>query len=149
MRSVQISSPIAPSSIRNFILTEGRSEDAVIMRDLVAARQAIHERFAPKLAQDPVYIQSTIDIGYGRYNACLAHFVPWLQRYDNHLTPQVLLEIGAGTGSSTAAFARMCGEKTGYDFDESALEFARLDRADWTDGMRVLLSMSSIAMPIP
>ena len=90
-----------------------------------------------------------IDIGYGRYNACLAHFVPWLQRYYNHLTPQVLLEIGAGTGSSTAAFARMCGEKTGYDFDESALEFARLDRADWTDGMRVLPSMSSIAMPIP
>ena len=125
MRSVQISSPIASSSIRNFILTEGRSEDAVIMRDLVAARQAIHERFAPELAQDPVYIQSTIDIGYGRYNACLAHFVPWLHRYYNHLTPQVLVEIGAGTGSSTAAFARMCGEITGYDFDESALEFAR------------------------
>jgi hypothetical protein len=54
-----------------------------------------------------------IDIGYGRYDACLAHFVPWLQRYYNHLTPQVLLEIGAGAGSSTAAFARMCGEKTG------------------------------------
>jgi len=148
MRSVQISSPIAPSSIRNFILTEGRSEDAVIMRDLVAARQAIHERFAPKLAQDPVYIQSTIDIGYGRYNACLAHFVPWLQRYYNHLTPQVLLEIGAGTGSSTAAFARMCGEKTGYDFDESALEFARM-RIERIGLMRILPSMSSIAMPIP
>jgi hypothetical protein len=93
MRSVQISSPIAPSSIRNFILTEDRSEDAVIMRDLVAARQAVHERFAPDLAQDLVYIQSAIDIGYGCYNACLAHFVPQLHRYYNHRSLQVWLKL--------------------------------------------------------
>ncbi len=102
------------------------------MRDLVAARQAIHEHYAPELAQDPVFVQSTKDIGYNRYNGCLNSFVPWLHRHYNYQTPETLIEIGAGTGSSTAAFAQMCGRITGYDFDEAALEFAqtRLDRLD-------------------
>ena len=115
----------AESPFQDLILTDARPRDAAIMRDLVAIRQAAHEQWAPQLAQDPVYVQSAIDIAYGRYNGCLQHFVPWLHRHYGYETPRALVDIGAGTGSTTAAFARMCEEITGYDFDETSLAFAR------------------------
>lgn len=142
MRPVQFGPPIDPSSIQEFMLTEDRAEDAAIMRDLVGIRQNMHDQAAPELAQDPVFVRSTIDIAYGRYNGCLKHFVPWLHRYYNHRTPQTLVEIGSGSGSSTAAFARMCGEITGYDFNEGELAFAatRFERLGVRNGRLVRLN---------
>ncbi len=59
-----------------------------------------------------------------RYNSALKHVVPWVaKRID--LTGKTLLEIGSGTGSSTAAFAHFVKKIDGYDIDEQALAGAR------------------------
>ncbi|MCW5207409.1 class I SAM-dependent methyltransferase, partial [Desulfobulbus sp. US2] len=60
-----------------------------------------------------------------RYNSALKHVVPWVaKRID--LTGKTLLEIGSGTGSSTAAFAHFVDKIDGYDIDEQALAGARV-----------------------
>ncbi len=65
---------------------------------------------------------------FKRYNHSLRHVVPWLSRYMD-LGGRRVLEIGCGTGSSTAALARFVGHITAYDIHAPSLEGAarRLD----------------------
>ena len=59
---------------------------------------------------DPGYLDSQVgrddlaDHLHRRYEACVAHVVPWLARHVSLETAEIV-EIGCGTGSSTAGFA--------------------------------------------
>jgi S-adenosylmethionine-dependent methyltransferase len=59
-----------------------------------------------------------------RYEVSRAHVVPWVSKH-LPLEGRRVLEIGCGTGSSTAAFAQQCAGVEGYDIDEVAIEGAR------------------------
>jgi S-adenosylmethionine-dependent methyltransferase len=61
---------------------------------------------------------------YKRYNNSLSYVVPWVARYID-LKDTSLVEIGSGTGSSTAAFAHFVKSIHGYDIDAPAVEGAR------------------------
>ncbi len=57
---------------------------------------------------------------YRRYNQALKHVVPWTANQID-LKGKTLVEIGSGTGASTAAFAHFVEKIDGYDIDEQAL----------------------------
>lgn len=59
-----------------------------------------------------------------RYNHALKHVLPWVNKQQT-LAGKKMLEIGCGTGSSTAAFAHFVDEITGYDIDQDYIDFAR------------------------
>jgi S-adenosylmethionine-dependent methyltransferase len=59
-----------------------------------------------------------------RYNDCINMIGPWAMRARN-LAGTHLAEIGCGTGSSTAAFARVCASVRGYDIDEISITASR------------------------
>ncbi|WP_417911473.1 class I SAM-dependent methyltransferase [Candidatus Electronema sp. TJ] len=61
---------------------------------------------------------------FRRYNNALAHVVPWVARQID-LRGKTLVEIGSGTGSSTAAFAHFVEKIDGYDIDAQALAGAQ------------------------
>jgi S-adenosylmethionine-dependent methyltransferase len=61
---------------------------------------------------------------YQRYNNALSHVVPWVAHHID-LQGKKLVEIGCGTGSSTAAFAHFVQEITAYDIDAQAVKGAR------------------------
>lgn len=78
---------------------------------------------------DPGYLDSPVgrddvtDHLHRRYEVCLAHVVPWLARHA-HLEAAEIVEIGCGTGSSTAAFARVARHVHGYDIDAPSVRAA-------------------------
>ncbi|WP_417909389.1 class I SAM-dependent methyltransferase [Candidatus Electronema sp. PJ] len=61
---------------------------------------------------------------FRRYNNSLTHVVPWVARQID-LRGKTLVEIGSGTGSSTAAFAHFVEKIDGYDIDGQALAGAQ------------------------
>ncbi len=65
---------------------------------------------------------------FRRYNHSLRHVVPWISRHIN-LEGKKVLEIGCGTGSSTAALAHYVQQIEGYDIHSLAINGAqkRLD----------------------
>lgn len=60
----------------------------------------------------------------GRYNACLDHILPWIERHID-LRGKHVVEVGVGTGASTAAFARVAERVTGYDIHGPSVEAAK------------------------
>ena len=71
--------------------------------------------------------QAKLDIEnnvFRRYNHSLQHVVPWLGRQIN-LENKNVLEIGCGTGSSTAALAHYVQSIKGYDIQSPAVLGAR------------------------
>lgn len=62
---------------------------------------------------------------FRRYNQAVEYAVPWV----DHVAPLAgcqVVEIGCGTGSSTAAFACLAGHVHGYDIEPSFVEGARI-----------------------
>ena len=59
-----------------------------------------------------------------RYNKALTHIVPWVAN-TTPLGTKRLVEIGCGTGSSTAAFSHFVEKVDGYDIDAGSIEAAR------------------------
>ena len=59
-----------------------------------------------------------------RYENALEHVVPWVAGQGS-LQGKKLVEIGCGTGSSTAAFAHFVEKIDGYDINEDAIAAAR------------------------
>ena len=73
---------------------------------------------------DAFFEEADRSIAYYRYNGVLGSLVPWLKRHMGR--PGRVVEIGCGSGSTTAAFATVCDHVTGYDFEPAALDVARL-----------------------
>jgi len=61
---------------------------------------------------------------FRRYEDSLRHVVPWLSRHID-LKGKKVLEIGCGTGSSTAALAPYVQQLEGYDIHSPAVQGAR------------------------
>jgi S-adenosylmethionine-dependent methyltransferase len=61
---------------------------------------------------------------FRRYEHALRHVVPWLRRQKT-LSGAKVLEIGSGTGSSTAALAHYVDSVNGYDIHQPSLAGAR------------------------
>jgi S-adenosylmethionine-dependent methyltransferase len=59
-----------------------------------------------------------------RYEECLRFILPWVARHVD-LASAVVLEIGCGSGSSTAAFARVAKHVHGYEIVEKNVRAAR------------------------
>lgn len=59
-----------------------------------------------------------------RYELCRDRILPWIARHQA-LREARVLEIGCGTGSSTAAFAEHCAHVSAYDINPSAVSAAR------------------------
>ncbi len=60
------------------------------------------------------------EIVFLRYNQTLRHVLPWISKHID-LKPAKVIEIGCGTGCSTAAFTHIVEHIDGYDIDESAI----------------------------
>jgi S-adenosylmethionine-dependent methyltransferase len=65
-----------------------------------------------------------LDIVHRRYDACLRHIVPWIERH-GPLAGKNVVEIGCGSGSSTSAIAHFAALVDGYDILPNSVEGAR------------------------
>lgn len=59
-----------------------------------------------------------------RYESALDHVLPWVGKHID-FSGKVVIEIGCGTGSSTAAFSHFVREIHGYDVDDASVVGAR------------------------
>lgn len=106
----------------------------IFQRQIVASqkyipsiKQALLETYFANYDQEILHSESgKIDIEnnvFRRYNHSLHHVVPWLNRQIN-LAGKNVLEIGCGTGSSTAALAHYVHRIVGYDIHSLAVQGA-------------------------
>lgn len=72
-------------------------------------------------------LEAERSVAYLRYNGILAAYVPWLLRHIGR--SRLVVEVGCGSGSSTAAFAHVADRLIAYDIDPVAVANAnrRLD----------------------
>lgn len=70
-------------------------------------------------------VQRLHDHVAGRYNLIARSVVPWVSRHSN-LAGCNIVELGCGTGSSTAAFAQHCQWIDSFDVAAASLEVARI-----------------------
>jgi len=84
-----------------------------------------------------------------RYNHSLKHIVPWVSKQID-LSNKVVVEIGCGTGSSTAAFAHFVDKIVAYDIDEKSIEAAkkRMDIMELKNAEFNLVQPESLAKSI-
>lgn len=69
--------------------------------------------------------RAAVDVqAIGRYNDCVQWIVPWVTRHID-LAGKHLIDLGCGTGSSTAAFAGVAKSVVGYDIEEPSIAAAR------------------------
>ena len=71
----------------------------------------------------PELLAAERSTAFQRYNGILAAYVPWLLRKVGRKGS--VIEIGCGSGSSTAAFAHATNRIIGYDIDATAVDEAR------------------------
>lgn len=104
--------------------------EAMVLREGPEAetiRQAIIETIfasSPESAQTKEGRQSLEVNTFKRYNRFVTGALPWIQRVFD-LRGSRVLEIGAGTGASAVALARIAGEVLGVDPKERTLVVAR------------------------
>ncbi len=98
------------------------------LRETYYTRQGLRETYCSDLAEN--FLQTDLGIQdieanvFRRYNNSLTHVLPWVARFIE-LRDKSLVEIGSGTGSSTAAFAHFVKSVHGYDINAYAVEGAR------------------------
>jgi len=78
----------------------------------------------PETAATPTAQHDINNHVFGRYQECAQAIIPWVGRRTRLASARVL-EIGCGTGSSTAAFAERCRRVDGYDIDTRCVAPAR------------------------
>jgi SAM-dependent methyltransferase len=99
--------------------------DPAILRSLEAELREVyfctHDSEFLETDEGKAEIQTHVS---GRYNQCVKHMVPWVRRHLD-LEDADILEVGCGTGSSTAAFARFSRHVHAYEIEKEGLEGAR------------------------
>lgn len=78
----------------------------------------------PEFFHTAAFQKDLDDHVFKRYEECQAHLVPWIKRVFP-LTEAVMIEIGCGTGSSTAALAPLVKHVHGYDIAEASVRAAK------------------------
>ncbi len=100
-------------------------EDGEKLRQIEAAlRDSYFKNYDPAFLKTEAGKEDIKANVFRRYNNSLTHVVPWVARHID-LRGKALVEIGSGTGSSTAAFAHFVAKIDGYDIDAQALAGAR------------------------
>jgi S-adenosylmethionine-dependent methyltransferase len=86
--------------------------------------QALHEhvfsRWDQEFLHTPAGRQDAQEVLVNCFYNALRFSVPWLQRRIE-LSASRIIEVGCGSGSSTAALAMYAREVVGFDIDESAV----------------------------
>ena len=102
-------------------------KDACLLAQMEAALNKVYlETHLGKLKRDSTEGRLAIENAlFRRYNQATEYAVPWVSRVAPLAGCQVV-EIGCGSGSSTAAFARLAGHVHGYDIEPSYVEGARI-----------------------
>jgi S-adenosylmethionine-dependent methyltransferase len=103
-------------------LSPGGAETERRLREVLA--RTYFARCDPGYLDSPAGRDDLADHLHRRHEACLAHVVPWLARHAR-LEAAEIVEIGCGTGSSTAGFAGVARHVHGYDIDAPSVEAAR------------------------
>ncbi len=87
-------------------------------------RATYHTDFEENFFETELGIQDIEANVFKRYNNSIRYVVPWVARHID-LKDKTLMEIGSGTGSSTAAFAQFVKSVHGYDINVHAVRGAR------------------------
>lgn len=89
---------------------------------LAGIRTALANTYFEGLQPDAAELEDHTRV---RFEACATWFVPWVKRYADLPNAQVV-EIGCGTGSTTAALALNAKRVDAYDIDARSVAAARL-----------------------
>jgi S-adenosylmethionine-dependent methyltransferase len=89
-----------------------------------ALRNSYFTRYDPTFLETPAGKADVEAHVAGRYNMCVDSLLPWLAQYAQ-LGSLEVIEVGCGTGSSTAAFAKAVRRISGYDIQSPSVEGAR------------------------
>lgn len=91
-------------------------------------RAVLHEllfrHWTPEFLASEAGGKAMDDVVFGRFNKTIHRVIPWIRRHCD-LGQARILEIGCGSGSSTAAFGLFCREIRGFDIDDQAIAAAR------------------------
>ncbi|ABF91524.1 hypothetical protein MXAN_2245 [Myxococcus xanthus DK 1622] len=102
-----------------------RMEDPTLLANVrEALLQSYFADFDAGFLKSPAGQSDIADHVDGRYNRCIDHVLPWLARYTK-LGKANVVELGCGTGSSTAAFAQVASHVTGYDIHAPSVRAAQ------------------------
>ncbi|AEI65684.1 class I SAM-dependent methyltransferase [Corallococcus macrosporus] len=102
-----------------------RMEDPSLLANVrEALLQSYFADFDPLFLKTQAGQSDIADHVDGRYNRCVDHVLPWLARYTK-LGQTDIVELGCGTGSSTAAFAQVARHVSGYDIHAPSVHAAR------------------------
>ena len=109
---------------RRMVDNQLRTSNVTDRRILTAMDEVPRERFVPAVRQALAYADTAHDLGAGRALAPAAPFAKLIQLAEIDHTDAVL-DIGAGTGYSTAVLARLAAHVTGLESDPALAAEAR------------------------
>jgi protein-L-isoaspartate(D-aspartate) O-methyltransferase len=95
-----------------------RTSNVVDRRILTAMLTVPREKFVPMARQALAYVDTTHDLGHGRVLSAPAPFAKLLQLAEIQPTDAVL-DLGAGSGYSTAVIAQLAHEVVGIESDDT------------------------------
>ena len=101
-----------------------RTSNVTDRRILTAMGEVPRERFVPEARQALAYTDVDHSLGGGRSLASAAPFAKLMQLAEIQHTDSVL-DVGAGTGYSTAVLGRLAAEVTGLESDPTLVAKAR------------------------
>jgi len=109
---------------RRMVDNQLRTSNVTDRRILTAMEEVPRERFVPEARQALAYGDVTHSLGGGRVLASPASFARLIQLAEIQHTDAVL-DVGAGTGYSTAVLGRLAASVTGLESDPSLAARAR------------------------
>jgi len=109
---------------RRMVDNQLRTSNVTDRRILTAMEEVPRERFVPEARQALAYGDAEHDLGGGRVLASPAPFAKLIQLAEIQHTDTVL-DVGAGTGYSTAVLARLGAAVTGLESDPALVAEAR------------------------
>ena len=87
-------------------------------------RETYYKESKPEYLETEEFKNDLQDHVFRRYERTYKHYIPWIEKVVN-LRDRELIEIGCGTGSSTAAFASIVKQIYAYEISELSVAAAR------------------------
>jgi protein-L-isoaspartate(D-aspartate) O-methyltransferase len=109
---------------RRMVDNQLRTSNITDRRILTAMEEVPRERFVPEARQELAYADVPLALGQGRWLAPAAPFAKLIQLAEIQHTDSVL-DVGAGTGYSTAVLAQLAASVTALESDPSLATTAR------------------------